>query len=81
MRRIKKTTDTHHRKPRSKGGDNSCNNIVTVNKTKHQAFHHLFYEGSPQKIANILNRTWIDLDYELIVVKREQKEFDGLGIS
>jgi len=81
MRRVKKMTDTHHRKPRSKGGDDSCGNIVTVSKTKHQHFHHLFYEGSPQKIANILNRTWIDPDYELIVVKKEQKEFDGLGIS
>lgn len=81
MRRKHKETDIHHRKARSNGGDNSDNNVVKVIKSKHQAFHHLFYDGSPQKVANILNRSWIDIDYKLVVVKRKEEDFDGVGIS
>jgi hypothetical protein len=81
MKRKGTVKDFHHRLPRCKGGTNDPENIREVDKSKHQSFHHLFYEGSPQKVANIANK-WIDPNYMLIVVRRDdQKEFDGQGIS
>jgi len=78
MRRKKPVTDVHHKKARSNGGTNDDSNMIVVQKSKHQSFHHLFYDGSPQKVVSIINK-WIDPDFEVILVKRKQEE-EELGV-
>lgn len=57
----------HHRKPKSRGGDNSVGNISRVEVNKHRAWHTLFENMTAQEIANEINRTWIDPEYFLVV--------------
>jgi len=61
----------HHRKCKSNGGTRTKGNIVKVKPSLHQSFHHLFKNGDAYKIAGILNETWIDPMYKLIVIKKE----------
>jgi hypothetical protein len=61
----------HHRKSRSRQGDNSPRNISIVNEKQHTAFHLLHPDTHPERIAETLNATWIDPDFVLICVKRE----------
>lgn len=60
----------HHRKCKSNGGTFAKRNISKVNSKLHQSFHNLFANADTYRIAEILNETWIDPDYKLIVVKR-----------
>ena len=62
----------HHRKPRSKGGDNSNENLVLVEHKKHRAYHLLFDNKDPKEVAQILNETWIDPTFKFICVKRKK---------
>lgn len=60
----------HHRKCRSNGGTNDKENIVYVSQVAHRAFHTLFANKNAYGIAQILNKIWIDPEYELIVRKK-----------
>jgi hypothetical protein len=62
----------HHRKPKVLGGSGRIEgpNMVHVKICKHRAWHILFETSTPQEIARIINKTWIDPDWELIPVKR-----------
>jgi len=60
----------HHRKCKSNGGTYAKRNISKVKPTEHQAFHILFSNGDTFRIADILNETWIDPDYKLVVIRR-----------
>lgn len=60
----------HHRKCKSNGGTYARRNISKVKPTEHQAFHILFSNKDAYGIAEILNDTWIDPDYILIVKRR-----------
>lgn len=60
----------HHRKCKSNGGTRIKRNISKVKPTEHKAFHILFSNKDTYGIAEILNETWIDPDYKLIVVRR-----------
>lgn len=60
----------HHRKCKSNGGTFTKRNISRVDSTLHQAFHKLFVNADTFGIAQILNDTWIDPDYILIVKRR-----------
>lgn len=60
----------HHRKCKSNGGSRSKSNISKVTPTLHRSFHHLFANADTHKIAEILNETWIDPAFKLIVVCR-----------
>ena len=64
--------NNHHRKPRSLGGDNSKANISNVCRDKHAAWHLLFKNHPPERIALIINNVWLDPDYEFVVVKKEK---------
>ena len=64
--------DKHHRRPRSLGGTEDKENIVSVPKHYHQAWHQLFHNASPYSIAEIINRIWIDPDYELVVRRKNE---------
>jgi len=64
----------HHRKCRSNGGGNGPENISFVRQSKHDAWHHLFDNLSAECVAEIINRTWIDPAFELIVIRRTHDE-------
>jgi len=58
----------HHRRPSSKGGKGNDENISYVPDKLHQAWHLLFANYSPAKIAEIINEHWGDPDYRFIPV-------------
>ena len=64
----------HHRKAKVNGGSGkiSSGNMIEVDVLKHRAFHLLFGTKNTEQIAAILNKTWIDVDYELVVRKRNE---------
>ena len=63
-------TSLHHRKPRSLGGRREPKNLVRLPHKKHQAWHLLFANFTPQQIADEINRLYLDPDYEIVVRKR-----------
>lgn len=74
--------DIHHRKPKARGGKGARGNKITVPKHLHIHYHALFQSKDPNQVAKILNETWIDPNFLLVVVKRDrQKEFSGQGIA
>jgi hypothetical protein len=68
--RDKFNRSTHHRKPRSLGGDDNPRNLSIVQRKMHEAWHLMFQNYEPQRIANIINESWIDPDFELVVRRR-----------
>jgi hypothetical protein len=60
----------HHRKPRSLGGTATKTNISRLPPKKHTAWHILFSNLTPEKIAEEINRLYLDPDYQLIVVRK-----------
>lgn len=61
----------HHRRPRSKGGKTTEENMSFVPDKLHCAYHYLFANYHPYKIAEILNEHWIDTDYHMVAVPVE----------
>lgn len=61
---------THHLVPRSRGGDNSPENLSKVRDTEHRAWHTLFRNWSPCEIAMRIMGLFIPKDFSL-TVKRE----------
>lgn len=63
----------HHRKPKKLGGSGKAGspNMVHVPIVKHRAWHTLFDTSTPEEIARIINETWIDPLYELVLTKKE----------
>jgi hypothetical protein len=62
----------HHRKPRSIGGTGEPRNVVRIPGNKHAAWHILFCNFSAEKIADIINATFLDPDYEFIAIRKEE---------
>jgi len=64
----------HHRKAKVNGGSGkiSSGNMIEVDVIDHRCFHKLFGTKTTEQIAAILNKTWIDVDYELVCRKREK---------
>lgn len=71
--------DKHHRLPRSKGGSNSNSNISLVRKDLHVAYHKLFGNATPDEVAEILNKVWIDPAYKLVAVRRTRTPYQDDG--
>ena len=69
----KKHLTTHHRKARCVQGTSDPKNLSKVPENKHRAYHLLFGHGDPFYIARILNKMWIDPDYEIVVIKKNTK--------
>lgn len=69
----RKPRDNHHRKPKSLGGSDEPSNLVRVTKEKHQAWHLLFANSTPDEIARIVNEIWLDPDYEFVVYSKRQR--------
>jgi hypothetical protein len=49
-------TDTHHLKPRSRGGQSTTSNTAQLDAYRHDAFHLLFGDKTPQEAAELLLR-------------------------
>lgn len=61
--------EKHHKKCTSNGGDNSKDNVSWVSRARHQAWHILTGNTHPEEIAEVINRDFLDPDYELVAVK------------
>jgi len=64
-------TSKHHRKPRSLGGLTTKENISKVDENEHRAWHTLFKNWSPEKIAKKINEKWLDPEFYFEVRRRE----------
>ena len=62
----------HHRRCKSNGGRNQPENLVYVDQLKHRAWHILFGNMKIDQIAYVLNNTWIDPRFKLIVQESEE---------
>ena len=69
----KNATNKHHRRPKSLGGTASDANISIVPIILHEAYNALFGgNATPQQVASILTKVWIDPDYVMVAVPREK---------
>lgn len=65
----------HHRIPQSHhNSSNESWNISLVPLKKHQAYHTLFSNDNVYKIAEKLNRIWINPYFKFVVEKRTEHE-------
>jgi len=60
----------HHRKPKSLGGKREPQNITLLPHKKHRAWHMLFANFPPERIAEEINTKYLDPDYHLVVQRR-----------
>jgi hypothetical protein len=60
----------HHRKPKSLGGRKEPRNITVLPLEKHNAWHLLFANFAPERIAEEINEKYLDPDFEVIVRRR-----------
>lgn len=63
----------HHRKPRSKGGEDTIGNISIVKRKFHEAYHLLFADKSPVEVAKMLTDIWVDPQWEIVAKMRHPK--------
>jgi hypothetical protein len=64
---MRKTLYTlHHRKPTSIGGKNEPRNLIKLPCNKHAAWHLLFGNLTPERIAEEITKRYLDPDYELV---------------
>ena len=66
----------HHRKPTSRGGGNG-DNISELPRSLHEAWHILFRDFSPERIAEEINLKYLDTNYEMVAVKKSRKYTRG----
>ncbi len=71
--RKKRLNDWHHRRPSSRKGRNTEENLIQVNRDSHKSWHHLFRNYHPEVICNIINRIWLDPDFKFICKKLSKK--------
>ncbi len=67
-----RSTSIHHRKPRSLGGRSIPRNLSELTVTKHTAWHVLFQNFTPERIAYEISERYLDPDYRMIAVKYEK---------
>ncbi len=72
MRGKRKGYDKHHRRPKSRGGTGHERNISLVDKELHSCWHKLFDNYSPETIAAIISELWLDPDWELVAVRKDE---------
>jgi hypothetical protein len=53
----------HHRHPRSRGGTSHPGNISYVPVIKHQLWHEMFGNMTPEEICDRINSVWIPSNY------------------
>ena len=57
----------HHRKPKALGGRSNESNISELPVSKHRAWHTLFRDFDPYRIAQEINSRYLDPGYEMVV--------------
>ena len=62
----------HHRKPRSIGGKSEPRNIIRIPGNKHAAWHLLFSNFQAEEIARLISETYLDPDYTIIAIRKEE---------
>lgn len=77
-RRKIKRTNKHHRLSRSRTGGvpyngkiHGIDNVKVVDYKRHQSFHNLFPDTHPKSIVNELNENWVDPNFLIIAVTRD----------
>lgn len=77
----KNSPTLHHRCPKSLGGGDRSRsgreNTIYLRKQYHQAWHLLFANLEAVKIAEIINKLFLDPDYEFICQKRQDRPVRG----
>ena len=63
----REATSRHHRKPRSIQGTNEERNISELPRSRHAAWHALFQNWTAERIADEINRRYLDPDFEFVV--------------
>lgn len=71
-RGIRDRETDHHRKPTSLGGGEG-DNISHLPRSKHMAWHVLFQNWDPIRIAQEINDKYLDPEYEFHVVHKRFK--------
>lgn len=64
----------HHLQPRSKGGECKEYNISYVPNKLHDAWHFMFSNYTPTKIAHIINEHWIPKDITMVALTEDELE-------
>ena len=67
-RPYREAESTHHRRPRSLGGDNSERNLIELPRSRHCAWHTLFQNWTPERIADEINNRYLDPDVKFVAV-------------
>lgn len=60
----------HHRKPKSQGGTGTRENISRIPDKKHRAWHILFRDMPPERIAAEINNIYLDPDFQFIAAPK-----------
>lgn len=61
----------HHRKPKAQGGTFATANVSRIPLKKHDAWHILFPgDWPPEKIADEINRVYLDPAFHFVVERR-----------
>jgi hypothetical protein len=60
----------HHRRPRSRGGRTTPDNISFVPVVKHMLWHEMWGNMLPDEICARINEVWLDPAYKFVCVKR-----------
>lgn len=82
QRRFDHQKTLHHRKPISIGGArHNKRNHSWIQRIKHQAWHTLFDNHTATTIVFLINQHYIDPDYEVVLVRKEQTCLDLLSQS
>ncbi len=69
--KIPRGSNKHHRRPRSRNGDDTDRNISIVDIKQHESWHNLFSNLDPYAIAMIISQRWLDPDFEFVVRRKE----------
>ena len=69
LERSREAKSRHHRRPRFLGGTSDERNITILPTNKHRAWHLLFRDFSPERIAQEINERFLDPDFEMVVVR------------
>ena len=62
------SSNRHHRKPRSRGG-NGGGNVVRVDARRHYFWHALFGNMNGDEIAQDINQFWLDPSFKVVHCK------------
>jgi hypothetical protein len=67
---MKKKKTKHHIIPRSRGGTDDIENIVYIPSRKHEYYHALFENRTPEEIISYLNRDFWRDGYRVTIEER-----------